>query len=228
MLDLQNAINKGDYPSWDVFIQVIKPEEISKAPFNIFDMTKVWPKSLYPLGKTGRITSIKNPQNWFTEIEQAAFSPSNMVPGIAPSPDPMLQARMFAYPDASRYRLGVNYQFLPTNAAKTPVYRPLERDGLMNFTSNYGADLNYLGTRLMPVNFSTRNASGFTVASTDHKDFAAAQAKMASTKLSEKNLDEVQLLTPISSFTEVDETRDFEQQLCCGGAGDVVEGGGFR
>jgi catalase len=95
----------------------------------------------------------RNPTNWFAEIEQAAFSPSNMVPGIEPSPDPMLQARMFAYPDAARYRLGINYQFLPTNAPKVPVYCPIERDGFMNFTENYGTDPNYIGTQLKPVKF---------------------------------------------------------------------------
>jgi catalase len=114
MLDLQNAIKAVDYPSWDVHVQTIKPDEISSAPIDIFDMTKVWPHKLYPLRKMGRVTPNKNPENWFAEVEQAAFSPSNMVPGIAPSPDPMLQARMFAYPDAQRYRLGVNYQYLPS------------------------------------------------------------------------------------------------------------------
>ena len=95
----------------------------------------------------------KNPENYFAEIEQAAFSPSTMVPGIEPSPDPMLQARMFAYPDTQRYRLGVNYQFLPTNAAKSPVYCPTERDGFMNFRANYGGDPNYLGSTIKPVAF---------------------------------------------------------------------------
>lgn len=136
LLDLQEAIKSGNFPSWEVYVQVILPAEIANAPINISDMTKVWPHKTYPLRKVGRMVLDKNLENWFTEFEQAAFSPSNMVNGIEPSPDPMLQARMFAYPDAARYRLGINYQFLPTNVAKSHVYCPTERDGLMNFTKN--------------------------------------------------------------------------------------------
>lgn len=153
LLDLQNAIKCGDFPSWNVYVQTIHPSQISAAPIDIFDMTKVWPKGLYPLRKVGRVQLDRNPSNWFAEVEQAAFSPSNMVPGIEPSPDPMLQARMFAYPDAARYRLGVNYQFLPTNAPRSQVYCPIERDGFMNFTHNYGTDPNYIGTELKTVKF---------------------------------------------------------------------------
>ncbi|OTB05987.1 hypothetical protein M426DRAFT_259811 [Hypoxylon sp. CI-4A] len=151
--DLQEAIQTGDFPSWDMYVQVIRPEDLADAPVDVFDMTKTWPLSKYPRRKVGRMTLNQNPSNWFTEVEQAAFSPSNMVPGIEASPDPMLQARMFAYPDAARYRLGVNYQFLPTNAPKSEVYCPIERDGKMNFTSNYGGDPNYIGTRIKPVRF---------------------------------------------------------------------------
>ncbi|OAP61018.1 hypothetical protein AYL99_06022 [Fonsecaea erecta] len=207
LLDLQNAIKRGDFPKWDIYIQVIKPEDISKAPVNIFDMTKVWPKALYPLRKVGRVTLDTNPKNWFAEIEQAAFSPSNMVPGIAPSPDPMLQARMFAYPDAARYRLGVNYQFLPTNAPKAQVYCPIERDGFMNFTPNYGADPNYVGTKLKPVTFSDRTSSA-KVASTD---FSVTQ--QTKQQLTLGRLDEVQIPSPIAAFTQVDAHKDFEQPI---------------
>lgn len=150
--DLQDAIERGDFPSWDMSIQTIHPDKIAEADLDIFDITKVWPKKKYPLRRIGRMTLNTNPDNYFTAIEQAAFSPSNMVRGIEPSPDPILQARMFAYPDAARYRLGVNYQFLPTNAAKQ-VYCPTERDGSMNFTSNYGDDPNYVGTQIKPVKF---------------------------------------------------------------------------
>ena len=151
--DLQESINSGQFPSWDVCVQTIRPEEIVDAPVDIFDMTKIWPHKNYPLRRVGRLTLCKNPDNWFAEIEQAAFSPSNMVKGIEPSPDPMLQARMFAYPDAARYRLGINYQFLPTNAASSEVYCPTERDGFMNFTKNYGGDPNYVGSKIKPTNF---------------------------------------------------------------------------
>ncbi|KAI1775644.1 catalase [Hypoxylon cercidicola] len=158
--DLQEAIRSGDFPSWDMYVQVIHPEDIGDAPVDIFDATKTWPLNKYPRRKVGRMVLDKNPSNWFAEIEQAAFSPSNMVPGIEASPDPLLQARMFAYPDAARYRLGVNYQFLPTNAPKSEVYCPIERDGLMNFTTNYGGDPNYIGTKLKPVRFLSRGQDG--------------------------------------------------------------------
>ena len=207
VLDLQQAIDRKDFASWDVYIQTIKPEDISEASINIFDMTKTLPKALYPFRKTGRTTLNKNPENWFAEIEEAAFSPSNMVPGIAPSPDPMLQARMFAYPDAARYRLGVNYQFLPTNAPKSPIYCPIERDGLMNFTPNYSPDPNYLGTSLKPLQFSKKNNSGNAVTSTDFRDFAAANGQSQK----HENLDEAQMSVPVSPFTQVDEDKDFEQ-----------------
>lgn len=151
--DLQEAIRSSNFPSWDMYVQVIRPEDIADAPVDIFDPTKTWPLNKYPRRRVGRMVFDRNPSNWFAEIEQAAFSPSSMVPGIEPSPDPLLQARMFAYPDAARYRLGVNYQFLPTNAPKSEVYCPIERDGLMNFTSNYGGDPNYIGTKLKPVRF---------------------------------------------------------------------------
>ena len=117
-------------------------------------MTKTWPKSLYPRRPVGKIVLNGNPANYFAEIEQAAFSPSAMVRGIEPSADPMLQARMFAYPDAARYRLGVNYQMLPVNRTSSNVYVPTERDGFMNFTDNYGGDPNYVGTQIKPVSFS--------------------------------------------------------------------------
>ncbi|KAL9090918.1 MAG: hypothetical protein Q9165_005126 [Trypethelium subeluteriae] len=153
MLDLQEAIKSRNYPSWNLCVQTIHPSALSDASIDVFDMTKVWPHQQYPLRKVGRLVLNRNPSNWFAEIEQAAFSPSNMVRGIEPSPDPMLQARMFAYPDAARYRLGINYQFLPTNAAKCEVYCPTERDGKMNFTSNYEGDPNYTGTGIKPLSF---------------------------------------------------------------------------
>ncbi|KAI1105539.1 catalase [Jackrogersella minutella] len=162
--DLQDAIDSGNLPSWDMYVQVIRPEDIGDAPIDIFDMTKTWPLSKYPRRKVGRLTLDRNPSNWFAEVEQAAFSPSTMVPGIDASPDPMLQARMFAYPDAARYRLGVNYQSLPVNASRSEVYCPIERDGLMNFTSNYGGDPNYIGSKIKPVRFMQYGQDGQTQA----------------------------------------------------------------
>lgn len=160
-LDLYNAIEAGNYPSYTVSIQTIHPADVAMCPVNIFDMTKVLPHAQYPLRPIGKMVFDQNPINYFSEIEQAAFSPSTMVPGIEPSADPMLQARMFAYPDAARYRLGVNYQMLPTNAAKSSVYIPTERDGFMNFSPNYNADPNYLHSTIQPTSFHTTASSEY-------------------------------------------------------------------
>ncbi|KAF3913436.1 Catalase [Orbilia brochopaga] len=152
--DLHDAIATGNYPSWTVYFQIMKSADAENYRWNIFDMTKVWPHSDYPLRPVGKLTLNRNPGNYFAEIEQAAFSPSNMVPGWGPSADPMLQARMFAYNDAARYRLGVNYQQLPCNKAVSRVYCPYQRDGFMTFTDNYGGDPNYVGSDLKPIRFA--------------------------------------------------------------------------
>ncbi|ETN37495.1 uncharacterized protein HMPREF1541_07117 [Cyphellophora europaea CBS 101466] len=191
--DLFQAIRKGEFPSWNVCVQVINPEDIGSAPMSVFDMTKIWPHRQYPLRKIGVMTLDTNPKNWFAEIEQAAFSPSSMVRGIAPSPDIMLQARMFAYPDASRYRIGVNYQFLPTNAAVSEVHCPIERDGFMNFTANYGDDPNYIGSAIKPLKFKSGKDA----------------VKLAEVKGS-RTLDQTDNGAPISYTSEVTD-KDFEQ-----------------
>lgn len=207
---LQEAINSGNYPSWNVYVQVIHPKDIAAAPIDIFDMTKIWPHGPYPLRKVGRMVLDRNPQNWFAEVEQSSFSPSTMVPGIAPSPDPMLQARMFAYPDAARYRLGVNYQFLPTNAPVSQVYCPTERDGQMNFTKNYGGDPNYLGSKLKPMRFLQQDQDQKAQTQggqSQHQHTAAISSSEGS-----KRLDEAQMTMPISFASEVTD-KDFEQAI---------------
>ncbi|KAJ5746598.1 hypothetical protein N7520_011780 [Penicillium odoratum] len=151
--DMFEAIERGDYPVWNVYVQLMSPDEAKIYRWNIFDMTKVWPHKDFPLLQIGRLTMNRNPNNYFADIEQAAFSPSTMVPGFAPSADPVLQARLFAYPDAARYRLGVNYQQLPTNAPNAPVYCPFQRDGMMRFDGNYGADPSYVNSSLQPTKF---------------------------------------------------------------------------
>ncbi|ROS41528.1 catalase [Amycolatopsis thermoflava] len=128
--DLWTAIERGDHPSWTLYVQVMPYEEAADYRFNPFDLTKVWPHGDYPLIKVGRYVLDRNPSNYFAEIEQAAFSPANMVPGIGPSPDKMLQGRLFAYPDAHRYRIGANFAQLPVNAPKSPV-NSYSRDGAM-------------------------------------------------------------------------------------------------
>lgn len=130
--DLYEAIEKGDFPKWIFQIQILKEDEVEKLGFNPFDLTKVWPHSIVPLIEVGELVLNKNVQNYFNEVEQAAFSPSNIVPGIGFSPDKMLQARIFSYPDAHRYRIGTNYHLLPVNRAKSEV-NTYNVAGAMNF-----------------------------------------------------------------------------------------------
>jgi len=130
--DLREAIDRTEFPSWTLHVQVMPYEEAANYRFNPFDLTKVWPHGDYPLIEVGRMTLDRNPDNYFAQIEQAAFEPSNMVPGIGPSPDKMLLGRMFSYPDAHRYRIGTNYLQLPVNRPKSPVHS-YNRDGAMRF-----------------------------------------------------------------------------------------------
>jgi catalase len=130
--DLFNSIKAGDYPSWVMNVQVMQFEDAKTYRFNPFDMTKVWPHGDYPLIPVGRLTLDRNPTDYHSEIEQAAFEPSNMVPGVGPSPDKMLLGRMFSYPDAHRARIGANYNQLPVNAPHSPV-NSYSKDGAMRY-----------------------------------------------------------------------------------------------
>jgi len=141
--DLYEAIERGDYPSWRVCVQIMPPEEAKSYRWNIFDITKVWPHADYPLIEIGRMTLNRNPENYFAEVEQSAFSPGNFVPGIAASPDKMLQARVISYHDAHLYRLGPNYQLLPINAPKACKAANYQRDGYMRLDDNAGGGPNY-------------------------------------------------------------------------------------
>ncbi|CAI9402160.1 Catalase [Pleomorphomonas sp. T1.2MG-36] len=133
--DLFGAIEAGDYPRWKFFVQIMPELDAETTPYNPFDLTKVWPHADYPLIEVGTFELNRNAGNYFAEIEQAAFSPSNIVPGIGFSPDKMLQARIFSYADAHRYRLGTHYEALPVNAPKCPVHH-YHKDGAMNFMPN--------------------------------------------------------------------------------------------
>jgi catalase len=133
--DLFYSIDKGEFPRWTMYVQIMPELDAEKTPYNPFDLTRVWPHKDYPLIRVGEIELNRNPQNYFAEIEQAAFSPSNIVPGIGFSPDKMLQARLFAYADAHRYRLGTHYEALPVNAPKCPVHH-YHKDGAMRFFQN--------------------------------------------------------------------------------------------
>jgi catalase len=130
--DLFSAIENEDYPRWLMQVQVMPEADADKTPYNPFDLTKVWPHADYPPIDVGILELNRNPENYFAEIEQAAFSPSNIVPGIGFSPDKMLQARIFSYADAHRYRLGTHYEMLPVNAPKCPVHH-YHKDGPMRF-----------------------------------------------------------------------------------------------
>ncbi len=132
--DLVEAIARGDFPKWKVQVQILAENEADKLGFNPFDLTKVWPHSVVPLIDIGEMVLNKNVENYFNEVEQAAFSPSNIVPGIGFSPDKMLQARVFSYADAQRYRIGTNYHLLPVNRARSEV-NTYNVAGAMNFNT---------------------------------------------------------------------------------------------
>ena len=140
--DLFYAIEHGDYPKWRVCVQLMTDEQAAQFPYNPFDLTKVWPQGDFPLIEVGIMELNRNPQNYFAEVEQAAFAPANVVPGIGFSPDKMLQARIMSYPDAHRYRLGGNYETLPVNRPKAPVNH-YQRDGFMRHDDNGGIGPNY-------------------------------------------------------------------------------------
>ena len=140
--DLFDAIERGDFPKWTMYVQVMPEQDADKVPYHPFDLTKVWPHKDYPLIEVGDFELNKNPENSFLDVEQSAFAPSNLVPGIGVSPDRMLQARLVNYADAQRYRLGTNYQQIPVNAARCPVHSN-HRDGQGRVDANYGAAPHY-------------------------------------------------------------------------------------
>ncbi|MCB1938466.1 MAG: catalase [Rhodocyclaceae bacterium] len=140
--DLLDSIDHGDYPKWTLFVQIMPEADASKVPYNPFDLTKVWPHGDYPLIEVGVMELNRNPENFFAEVEQSAFNPANVVPGIGFSPDKMLQARLFSYGDAQRYRLGVNHHQIPVNAPRCPVHG-YHRDGAMRIDGNFGSTIGY-------------------------------------------------------------------------------------
>ena len=140
--DLFDHIAAGDFPKWKMSVQIMSEEDAKTYRFNPFDLTKVWSKKDYPLIEVGIMELNRNPENYFATVEQAAFNPANIVPGIGYSPDRVLQGRLFAYSDAHRYRLGVNSGSLPVNAPKCPMHN-YHRDGTMRFDDNGGGNANY-------------------------------------------------------------------------------------
>lgn len=142
--DLYTAIEKGQFPKWKMYIQVMSEEQAKAMPYNPFDLTKVWYKHEFPLIEVGEFELNRNPDNYFAEVEQAAFNPANVVPGISFSPDRMLQGRLFSYSDAQRYRLGVNHHQIPVNAPRGVKHpHSYHRDGLMRVDGNRGSENHY-------------------------------------------------------------------------------------
>lgn len=142
-IDLLHAIDNGNPPSWTVKVQIMPIAEAREYRFNPFDLTKVWPHGDYPIMEIGRMTLDRNPDNYFADVEQAAFAPGHFVPGIGPSPDKMLQGRLFAYGDAHRYRLGINHTRLPVNCPHATKAQNYGRDGFMRFDDNGKGSKNY-------------------------------------------------------------------------------------
>ncbi|MGD0321028.1 MAG: catalase [Acidimicrobiales bacterium] len=142
-VDLMDAIDRGDFPSWTLKVQVMPAADAASYHVNPFDLTKVWPHSDYPLIEIGKMVLDRNPDNYFAEVEQAAFDPGHFVPGIGPSPDKMLQGRLFAYGDAHRYRLGMNHTQLQVNRPHADAADNYGRDGFMRFDAHYGREKNY-------------------------------------------------------------------------------------
>jgi catalase len=139
---LFEAIEKGEYPQWTFSVQIMPETDAEHYRWNPFDLTKIWPHTDYPLIEVGTMEFNRNPENYFAEVEQSAFSPASVVPGISFSPCKMLQARIFSYADAHRYRLGPNYESLPINRPKCPVHN-YQRDGAMRSDGNGGASVVY-------------------------------------------------------------------------------------
>jgi len=140
--DLFESIEKGDFPKWTMFVQIMSEEDAKHYKFNPFDLTRVWLKKDYPLIEVGEFELNRNPENYFADVEQAAFNPASVVPGISFSPDKMLQGRLFSYGDAQRYRLGVNHNLIPVNAPRCEVHS-YHRDGAMRVDANAGATIGY-------------------------------------------------------------------------------------
>jgi len=140
--DLFEAIERKEFPRWKLFVQIMREKDAATYSVNPFDLTKVWPKRDYPLMEVGVMELNRNAENHFADVEQAAFNPANVVPGISFSPDKMLQGRLFSYGDAQRYRVGVNHSLIPVNAPRCPVHS-YHRDGMMRVDGNAGSATPY-------------------------------------------------------------------------------------
>lgn len=168
--DLYESIETGRFPKWHFRIQVMPEADAAKVPYNPFDITKVWPHKDYPLIDVGTIELNRNPENYFADVEQAAFTPANVVPGIGFSPDRLLQGRLFSYGDTQRYRLGINHHQIPVNAPRCPVHS-YHRDGATRADGNLGGNVNYEPNRF--GDFAQRPQAGepaLAAGAVDHYD----------------------------------------------------------
>merc|ERR1712014_135352 len=150
-----NAIDKGDFPIWDCSVQTMTAKQAEEYKINVFDLTKVWSHKDFPLRKFGELTLNRNVLNYFAEVEQSAFNPAHLVTGIEPSADPVLQSRLFSYPDTHRHRIGANYQQLPVNQHLVQGAGNFQRDGNMAFY-NQGRRANYLSS-IQPIERKPRS-----------------------------------------------------------------------
>lgn len=156
--ELFNHIQSGNSATWTMHAQVMPEADAANYEWNIFDITKVWPHTDYPLQRVGKLVLNRNPENYFAEVEQVAFSPGHVVPGIEPSQDKMLQGRLFSYPDTHRHRLGANYEQIPVNCPYRVKIANGIRDGPMNVNGNQGNAKNYEPSSFRPMKFSQHAA----------------------------------------------------------------------
>ncbi|KXU90625.1 catalase [Caballeronia megalochromosomata] len=172
--DLVDNIDSGNFPRWNFRIQVMTEDEAANSKVNPFDITKVWSHKDYPLIDVGVIELNRNAQNYFADVEQAAFTPANVVPGIGFSPDRLLQGRLFSYGDTQRYRLGINHHQIPVNAPRAPAANSFHRDGAMRTDGNLGARVNYepnrYGEFAQDASVNEPPLAGGTVYRYDHRE----------------------------------------------------------
>lgn len=190
--DLYDQIEQGKYPQWELHVQLMPLEDLDRWSFDPLDPTKVWPESAYPLIKVGTMTLNRNPGNFFAEVEQSAFSPSALVPGIEPSEDKLLQGRLFSYPDTQRYRLGANYLQIPVNCPYAPV-RNHQRDGLMNVKQDNS-----------PVNYEPNSLNSSPKEAPQYRDSVAPLSGYAGRERIMKTDDFTQAGELYRSFTSVE------------------------
>ncbi|OWA13916.1 catalase [Streptomyces sp. CS113] len=210
--DLYRSIERGDHPKWTLYVQIMPEADADSYRFHPFDLTKVWSKKDYPLIEVGEWELNRNPDNYFAEVEQAAFTPANVVPGISFSPDRMLQGRLFSYGDAQRYRLGVNHHQIPVNAARCPV-NSFHRDGSMRVDGNHGSTPAY-----------EPNGSGHWVEQPEYHEPPLSAGSEAD-RFDYRSLDDDYFTQPGDLFASM--TREQRETLCANTAralADVSEG----